>query len=302
MTKHSLIDKEKVLGRATSSLLCIIAVISIMSCSSHRKVVMEMSREDMVDTIQITAQLKKRKPTGKGVLVFQPMREGETTADIKYAYEWKSEGADVFIVEFPHVDNPLERKSSVTLMSRVETYISVREHLEKEQGINHWTYLSLGLALPWAIETALNIPPDRMVVYRATDQSPLDNRRLLMQGDTMSTEEEWQPVDDYMDTQEAWQMLIENVESQNYSGVFTFDGLPDKLWGEWHNYPFQENLSVLQCPIVWIMQKNDPRVSKTFFNLMKDIQNAYENRSVQLYDAEKDDALLKRLQSIVREN
>ncbi|MCH8546203.1 MAG: hypothetical protein LAT54_05680 [Cryomorphaceae bacterium] len=283
MIKHSLLQNILAIGRMRSVFLYVIAVATVAGCSSHRQVVMEvMPREGMVDTIQVTALLKKRKPTGNAVLVFQPMREGVTTNDIKYGYEWKSEGADVFIVEFPHVDNPLERKSSVTLMSRVEEYIYAREQISKERDINHWTYLSLGLALPWALETSLNLPPDHMVVYRAVDQSPLENRRLLMQNDTLSSDEAWHPVDDYMDKEEAWQTLVDNVESESYSGIFTFEGLTDKLWGVWHRYPYQQNLGMVNFPIDWIVKENDPTISATFLNLMKQLHNIYDNRQVEM--------------------
>lgn len=269
-------------GRATSVFLCLIGFMTIVGCSSHREVVMLVPpNERVMDTVQITAQLKKRKPTGNAVMVFQPMREGETTTDIKYAYEWKEEGADVFIVEFPHVDNPLERKSSVTLMSRVEEYIYARDYISEARDINHWTYLSVGLALPWALETSLNIPPNHLVVYRAVDQSPLENRRLLMQNDTMSIDENWQPVDDYMDKEEAWQTLVDNVENNSYSGIFTFEGLTDKLWGEWHRYPYQQNLGLVTFPITWIIPGDDPTISATFFSLVKQLQSIYDNRQVE---------------------
>ncbi len=262
--------------------LYLIAAIALAACGSHRErtLVLPPKFDDQVDTLRINAQLKKRKPSGKGVLVFQPLREGETTEDLSYAADLKDAGYDIFIVEFPFTDNPLEQKSSVTLTNRVYDYIHAHEHLTQWRTIEHWIYYSVGLALPWALETALNINPDSMVVYRATDQSPLENRRLLMQNDTLSTDENWVPVDEYLDVSEAWQTLVDNVEGESYSGLFVFEGLTDRLWGEWHRYPYQESLNSFGFPITWVYQENDPSISGTFFRLLQQTQGAYDNRKV----------------------
>ncbi len=268
--------------------LLIVILIAVAACGTHREryVVLPPEFDQQVDTLRVTALLKKRKPIRKGVMVFQPMREGKTTDNLTFVTPLKEQGYDIFIVEFPFVDNPLERKSSVTLSNRVYDYLQAHAYFTEQRNLAHWTYFSVGLALPWAMETALNVTPDSMVIYRSVDQSPLENRRLLMQNDTMSTDKTWQPVDEYMDVDEAWQMLVDNVESNTYSGIFTFEGLPDRLWGEWHRYPYQSNFSMFRFPITWVFEENDASISATFYNLLVQMHKAYENRVVEVLEQE----------------
>ncbi|MCC5918380.1 MAG: hypothetical protein JJU02_13755 [Cryomorphaceae bacterium] len=247
----------------TSKIAIICLTFLFIACASHKEYTLPLVHENSVtDTLLVYVQ-KKKKTQQKALIIFQPQSEFDTESYLEYGKAWKKQGFDVYMLEYPFPDNPMQRKLSVNIQTRLYDYLALLVDVVEPDSLKEIHYLAIEYGFPFALEVSLTLKPDQLFVFEMGILPPLQNlTSVLLDHDTLSTDDSWKPNDPSFGRVEAFEMLKSVVESQNFSGVGDFDGQPETFWFEMENQNALEYLSLLKIPVHFIMPQNYHKMSK----------------------------------------
>jgi hypothetical protein len=270
------------------------------SCATHvERLVMIPPGENGTDSIHVY-MLEKKKSEGKILIIFQPQESHDTKTHLQLARVWKKRGFDVIMPEYPYPDNPLLRKSSVNLSTRMYDYATVYQHFTEKTEINTTHYLAIEYGLPWALSLGEMFPPDVLVIHKAGILTPYQNLKLVMNGDTLSTDDTWQPADKSVSRQDAFEQLEENLKTKSFSGAFEFDNVSDVLWNEMETLNISDQIAGLKkAKVFWVMPENYHKMSRIGMELLQSYTFSFGAGALRFYDAKEPEQLHEIFESIL---
>lgn len=253
--------------------------VFLASCGTHRSSDFRIEPGEIsVDTLRVM-HLEARKSSRKMLVIFQPPDFEHTSSDFaKMIRPWKNRKYDVLLLEYPHPENAILSKNLSVLALRNQDYLRVLEPF-REKGYQ-FAFFCIENASMYGLEVADYVTPKYVIVHRNVPSiSPLDNIKLILNNDTLSTDKKWQPVDPSRDIRDSFDELYEAVIQMKFSGLLEFEGFNEKVWSEIHQYPFLQRIG--QRQVIFTLQKNDPLVSKTALMIMESMypQNIYQRES-----------------------
>ncbi|TVQ81266.1 MAG: hypothetical protein EA358_01000 [Flavobacteriales bacterium] len=259
--------------------IVLLAAIALASCGTHRSSDFRLEPGEIsVDTLRVM-HLEARKSSRKMLVIFQPPNFEHTSNDFaKMIRPWKNRRYDVLLLEYPHPENAILSKNLSVLALRNQDYLRVLEPF-REKGYQ-FAFFCIENASMYGLEVADFIAPKYVIVHRNVPSiSPLDNIKLILNNDTLSTDKKWQPVDPSRDIQGSFDELYEAVTQMKFSGLLEFEGFNEKVWSEIHQYPFLQKIG--QHQVIFTLQKNDFLVSKTALMILKSMypNNIYQRES-----------------------